>query len=582
MGFREPQTPGLGGLTELTSSELSGVQNLFTTLSLVQGDILYHDGTKLNRLAAGTSGWFLKTQGAGANPIWATVAGSGTVTSVSVVTANGVSGTVATATSTPAITLTLGAIVPNTVVASDATTPHVDTVAGSTNTGYFLVNGKTSGSLKITAADATVQAITLTVAAQTVGAATLTIPNMANVNKTVAWLESPAFTTPNIGVATATSVNKITLTAPATGSTLTLIDGKTLTINKTMSFTAADDTGVYTLPTGTKTLLATDGAGTALTGIPYTLTGTANQVVLSAGTGNITFSLPQSIGTASNPQFATIELGHATDTTISRSAAGAIQVEGVQVILSGAALGTPASGTLTNCTSLPIAGLTASTSTAIGVGSIELGHATDTTITRSAAGAIQVEGVQVILSGAALGTPASGTLTNCTSLPIAGLTASTSTAIGVGSVELGHATDTTLTRSAAGVLAVEGVVVPSISSTNTITNKRNQPRITSATSYTTDTGTSLDVSTTDIFVITAQAGALKFNNPSGTPVQGEKLLVRIKDNATARALTYDTQFRASSDLALPATTVLSKTLYMLFIYNSTDTKWDLLSVLNNI
>jgi hypothetical protein len=60
------------------------------------------------------------------------------------------------------------------------------------------------------------------------------------------------------------------------------------------------------------------------------------------------------------------------------------------------------------------ADITSSTSQAIGVGSIELGNASDTTIARSGAGAITVEGVQVILSGAALGTPASGTLTNCT------------------------------------------------------------------------------------------------------------------------------------------------------------------------
>ena len=76
-----------------------------------------------------------------------------------------------------------------------------------------------------------------------------------------------------------------------------------------------------------------------------------------------------------------------------------------------------------------------------------------------------------LVSGGALGTPTSGTLTNCTGLPIGGLTASTSTALGVGSIELGHASDTTLSRSAAGVLAVEGVVIPSISSTSTLTNK---------------------------------------------------------------------------------------------------------------
>lgn len=40
-----------------------------------------------------------------------------------------------------------------------------------------------------------------------------------------------------------------------------------------------------------------------------------------------------------------------------------------------------------------------------------------------------------------------------------------------GNIELGHATDTTLSRSSAGVLAVEGVVVPTISSTNTLSNK---------------------------------------------------------------------------------------------------------------
>lgn len=58
-----------------------------------------------------------------------------------------------------------------------------------------------------------------------------------------------------------------------------------------------------------------------------------------------------------------------------------------------------------------------------------------------------------------LGTPSSGTLTNCTGLPISGLVASTSTAIGVGTIELWHATDTTITRVSAGKIAVENVNV---------------------------------------------------------------------------------------------------------------------------
>ena len=111
----------------------------------------------------------------------------------------------------------------------------------------------------------------------------------------------------------------------------------------------------------------------------------------------------------------------------------------------------------------------------------------------------------------------------------------------------------------------------------TLTKKRINPRLVTAASYTTDTGTSLNVSTCDQFEITAQAGALKFNNPSGTPLGGQKLVIRIKDNGTARALTYDTQFRAMG-VALPTTTVKGKTLYMGFIYNATDTKWDLVAV----
>ena len=38
-----------------------------------QGDILYRDASGLQRLGAGTSGQFLKTNGSGANPAWATV-----------------------------------------------------------------------------------------------------------------------------------------------------------------------------------------------------------------------------------------------------------------------------------------------------------------------------------------------------------------------------------------------------------------------------------------------------------------------------------------------------------------------------
>lgn len=107
------------------------------------------------------------------------------------------------------------------------------------------------------------------------------------------------------------------------------------------------------------------------------------------------------VGTSDSPQFAGINLGHASDTTLTRVSAGVIAVEGTNVLLNGGALGTPSSATLTNATGLPVAGITSSTSTALGVGSLELGHASDTTIARVSAGLISVEGANVPLESRA-------------------------------------------------------------------------------------------------------------------------------------------------------------------------------------
>lgn len=171
-----------------------------------------------------------------------------------------------------------------------------------------------------------------------------------------------------------------------------------------------------------------------------------------------------------------------------------------------------------------------------------------------------VAGSKILLDGTVA--VDAGQVTGITSLGITGTR-----------VTAGFFTDLEVTNSP----TISGVVIPSISSTSTLTNKRITPRILSAASYTTDTGTSLNCDNLDQFIITAQAGALLFNNPSGTATEAQKLIIRIKDNGTARALTYGTQFRAMGN-ALPTTTVLSKTLYMGFIFNITDTKWDLVAV----
>lgn len=65
---------------------------------------------------------------------------SGTVTSVSVVTANGISGTVATPTTTPAITLDLGNITPNSVDTGNLTSSGINTFSGLNTQGFVTTN----------------------------------------------------------------------------------------------------------------------------------------------------------------------------------------------------------------------------------------------------------------------------------------------------------------------------------------------------------------------------------------------------------------------------------------------------------
>lgn len=98
------------------------------------------------------------------------------------------------------------------------------------------------------------------------------------------------------------------------------------------------------------------------------------------------------------------------------------------------------------------------------------------------------------------------------------------------------------------------------------------PRTNTVTSHATPT---INTDTTDVFTITALAEAITSmtTNLSGTPINGQKLIIRIKDNGTARAITWGASY-ASRGATLPTTTILSKYLYIGLIYNSTAAVWD--------
>ncbi len=130
--------------------------------------------------------------------------------------------------------------------------------------------------------------------------------------KTFAFLESPTFTTPTLGVASATTINKVTLTTPATGSTLTIAEGKTLTASNTLTFTGTDSSSVAFGAGGTVAYTSSNLSAFAAT----TSAELAGVISNETGSGALVF--------ATSPALVT------------------------------PLLGTPTSGTLTNATGLPI------------------------------------------------------------------------------------------------------------------------------------------------------------------------------------------------------------------------------------
>lgn len=110
--------------------------------------------------------------------------------------------------------------------------------------------------------------------------------------------------------------------------------------------------------------------------------------------------------------------------------------------------------------------------------------------------------------------------------------------------------------------------------TQTLTNKRITKR--SGTTASTASLT-IDSDATDIYTVTALAAAMTINAPTGTPTVGQTIILRIKDDGTARALTWNAAFVAIG-VTLPSTTVANKLLYVGFIWNATSSKWDVVSV----
>jgi hypothetical protein len=160
---------------------------------------------------------------------------------------------------------------------------------------YIIINNSSGG-----------YAVTVKVSGQTGvsvpnGKRTVVYNNGTDVGNQIDYLASPTFATPTLGVATATSINKVAFTAPATGSTLAIADGKTLTASNSLTLAGTDST-TMTFPSSSasvaalglaQTFTATQTLNGSSTTIAEVLKNAAEPITVSAtaATGTVNFDL---------------------------------------------------------------------------------------------------------------------------------------------------------------------------------------------------------------------------------------------------------------------------------------------------
>ena len=117
---------------------------------------------------------------------------------------------------------------------------------------------------------------------------------------------------------------------------------------------------------------------------------------------------------------------------------------------------------------------------------------------------------------------------------------------------------------------------PTVSGTSRLNTGQYIPSVYTTSSIVTAT---INVTVYDQYNITALSTATTFSTTfTTTPNDGQKLMIRVLDNGTAQTLNWNTATFVIVGTTLPTTTVATKTTYVGCIYNSFNSRWDVIAV----
>jgi hypothetical protein len=127
---------------------------------------------------------------------------------------------------------------------ADTKISNLTALAAAPDSGDFfaIVDTSASATKKLAAAYLPALGGTLAQFAATTSAQLAGVISDETGTDALVFANTPTLVTPILGVATATSINKVAITAPATSATLTIADGKTLTVNDNVTLGGGTDT----------------------------------------------------------------------------------------------------------------------------------------------------------------------------------------------------------------------------------------------------------------------------------------------------------------------------------------------------